>query len=173
MKISKKSIWAMVYRFTYNSHLPNNLCPFFWKALFGFIIWIPNAILQLPGLIFDRRSDCFDRRVKGLVSYFFMLVGAFYAISIYNWILAISGAYSYNKDLANAGISFTIAFVIIFAGWWINKLYSRAKVKSSERYQRMSIDERIKYWEEKERPNVIVEFIKATYHKYCPKLDWE
>jgi hypothetical protein len=29
------------------------------------------------------------------------------------------------------------------------------------------------YKERKEnRPNIIVEMVKATYYKYCPKIDW-
>ena len=24
-----------------------------------------------------------------------------------------------------------------------------------------------------EKPNIIIEFIKAKYHRYCPKIDWK
>ena len=57
MKADSKSLHARLYKFTYSSDLPVNLCPYFWKLVWGVIILIPNFIIQLPILIYHIFQD--------------------------------------------------------------------------------------------------------------------
>lgn len=161
MKANRKSIHARLYKFTYSSDLPDNLCPYFWKLVLGVLMFIPNLLLQLPMLIynsilslFGKRpyNDCNDRRVYGFIIYFSVIVLFLYSYMNYNWFKAIFNYYSYDCVVANFGwiINGTIIFLIL--------RYFYFKLKP------------IKH---KKQDNIIKEFIKAKYHKYCPKIDWK
>lgn len=165
MKASKKSLHAKLYEFTYISDLPNNLCPYFWKVIFGIVVFIPNLIVQIPSyfvMLFYKKyedMDCLARRVGGIAIYFVLAaIGAYLFITI-NFIKAIFGCYSYDMGAANAGLIVNAFILITCMVLWI--IFNRQKDKPE------------KSMEEEKRPNLLVEFIKAKYNRYCPKIDWE
>lgn len=164
MKASKKSLHARLYQFTFTTSLPENLCPYFWKLVWAVIVFIPNFIIQLPSLIVDKLykdkwMDCADHRDNGLSIYRWMFFLFVYFGITWHWIKAMFHCYSYSYVAANLGLAVNaiIGIVLIFAISieWQNRIEERKNKKREK------------------KPSIIIEFIKAKYYKYCPKIDWE
>lgn len=161
MKASRKSIHAKLYEFTYISDLPENLCPYFWKLVFAFLMFIPNFILQLPSLIVASfvkthgLDNSKEKREGGILLYIVMAMICGYIHINIQLVKAMLGCYSYCQNCANAGwlIDSLILTVIIV-------LLTRRFIGKSKR-------------SEEKKPGIVSEFIKAKYGKYCPKIDWE
>lgn len=160
MKASRKSIHAKLYDFTYMSDLPSNLCPYFWKLIFGFLIFMPNLIIQLPSLIImmftkDRSLySCNNRRTIGIGIYIALAILYGYIYVTFNWIKAMFGFYYYNQDDANVGWIIN-SIILIGVMVWLVFNFNKKKLAKEE------------------KPNIIYEFFKAKYNRYCPKIDWE
>ena len=159
MKANTKSLHYKLYNFTFKPDykgLPTNLCPYFWKVLFSFIIFIPNLVMQLPILIISiftkTNIECNEKRSLGLVSYFGIVTLYFIIISNYHLIKYFFESYSYDSELATIGaiINCFIIFGIII--YLLINIYERITFSLSE--------------------NIIIEFTKGKYGKYCPKIDW-
>ena len=165
MKANKNSLHSKLYKFTYNSELPINLCPYFWKLVFAFIVFIPNFILQLPPIIFKDTEDCKDKRDSGIIIY--ILLGLLYLILFFNYhlIKAIFGCYSYTQECVNLAIGINTFIFVIVSIIMIDKY----------QYEILSlfINQNKDDSKEEKTPNIIIEFIKAKKNKYCPKIDWE
>lgn len=163
MKANKNSIHAKLYGVTYNSELPENLCPYFWKLVWATIILIPNIIIQLPALIlkiFSKDSDlddCYERRKAGLGIYFALMILSLYLLPTINWIKAIFNCYSYSQEFAIIGGGLNSIIFIVVSFFFIRYIIN----KKSERIV------------EEKKPNIVTEFIKAKYNRYCPKIEWE
>lgn len=164
MKASKKSIHGGLYRFTYDGEFPENLCPYFWKLVIGVILFIPNFILQFPALIVGifRKDpyDCFGSRCMGAGIYIATLFVSAYIVSQIHWFKAMFNAYSYDNELANAGWAIDAGIVLIIFISYIMEIRKRNKRKSEEQVQ-------------EKKPSILIEFVKAKYNRYCPKIDWE
>ena len=163
MKANKNSLHARLYKFTYTSELPKSLCPYFWKLVFGIIVFIPNFIIQLPSLIMnffqkDVSNDAKDNRIAGVVLYMLTIALCYYIAGTFNWVKAMLDCYSYNQVYANVGWLVNTAIGGILIGWFIGKLKENYK---SKRYNKPIKD------------SIIKEFIKAKMDNYCPKIDWE
>ncbi len=163
MKASKNSIHAKLYDFTYSGGLPQNLCPYFWKLIFSAIMFVPNFIVQAPSLIINlfqkHNNDCAENRLNGLAVYVCGAILTLLSIVEFQYFKAVFGAYSYDKFSANCGLIINVMILFILFRWlWI---------------------EYVQYWFKKKRtyeepkPNIVVEFVKAKYNKYCPKIDWK
>jgi len=162
MKANSKSLHARLYKFTYSSDLPVNLCPYFWKLVWGVIILIPNFIIQLPILIYhifqdkeDYKSDTAkDNRGIGTGIWLGLIVLSGYLYLHYHMVKAVFNAYSYDSDLAAIGTIIDIVFLLVFLVLWYSE-WRKANPK------------------EEKPPGVVQEFIKAKYNNYCPKLEWD
>lgn len=159
MKANKNSIHSKLYYFTYDSDLPDNLCPYFWKLLFAFLVFIPNLIIKFPYFILDKLffkheyNTSTDQTAKGLMTWILLFI--IYSISFVNWhlIKAIFNCYSYISECANLALGFDIICLII-----ISIIIYNYHVKKD------MISDTI---------NIPIEFIKAKYNNYCPKIDWK
>jgi len=162
MKADSKSLHARLYKFTYSSDLPVNLCPYFWKLVWGVIILIPNFIIQLPILIYHlfksknyRRCETpGDNRGNGIAVWIGLALLTGYIYLHYHMVKAVFNAYSYDSDLATIGTIMDIVLLLIFLGLWYSE-WRKANPK------------------EEKPPGVVQEFIKAKYNNYCPKLEWD
>lgn len=159
MKARTTSLHAKLYKFTFSNDLPHNLCPYFWKLVWSLVVLIPNFILQLPYLIINifskhKEKDCGDRIIGGIAIYFLVAIILLYTISSYQWFLAMFNCYYYNREFANVGwiLNFSIVIGIIY-------YIIRKKIDESRSVEK--------------NPNIITEFVKAKYNKYCPQIDWE
>jgi hypothetical protein len=183
MELNRNSISARVYRDFYNqSQMPESLCPYFWKLVFAWPITIILAPLAFPIWIMERKSQ--DRMevpmfVKALFSvallavlYLIFCIGVF--ISSY-WITYYQKTIWYKWWIAGVTSSFIASVLIIFFGIY----YSVGLYKERQRKLRYQAE-----WDENGnwipvedrqplKSNIIVEFIRAKYNRYCPKIDWK
>jgi len=162
--IANKNAWhAKLYKFTYKSELPKNLCPYFWKFVASVILYIPNLIMQLPMLIvllFDKdntNTKCNERRLYSGVIYLCTAILLIYGFVTFHWIKMVFNCYSYNVGAATGG---GIIHLFLF-GVAMFSLFDHIKTSMSSKK------------EEEKTPNLIVEFVKAKYNKYCPQIEWK
>jgi len=162
MKLNKNSISAKLFRWFYRtSELPTNLCPYFWKLVMAYVFAIPVFIISLPYAIIDKDScnESLGNRIgKGLVCWFglFLLITALTPIMLF-WYTPVKD--SFLEILIIWGLLTWMIGLIIGVMWFIHHLGEKIK-------------ERRNLPKEEKRSNIVVEMVKATYYKYCPKIDW-
>ena len=162
MKLNKNSISAKLFRWFYGtSELPTNLCPYFWKLVMAYVFALPLFIISLPYVIIDKSSsiESLNSRIwGGFVCWFvlFLLITALTPIMLF-WHTPVKD--SLLETLIEIGVFTWITGLIIGIMWFIHHLGEKIK-------------ERRNLPKEEKRSNIIVEMVKATYYKYCPKIDW-
>lgn len=170
MELSKKTWHAKLYCLTYGiGTLPNNLCPYFWKIVIAMLLFVPLTIFFLPRIVFNKLVNRFthddDVSDDGYLS-----VQIFIAIGV-NVLLFVLFCMAYmwfipafiNKDLklhpiwvfGSLGYILTLIVTILI-------FQVRRKEKRTE-----------KQVYKKPEPNIFIEFVKAKYNRYCPKIDWK
>ena len=166
MKLNKNSISAKLFRWFYGtSELPTNLCPYFWKLVMAYVFAIPLFIISLPYVIIDKSSsiESLNSRIwGGFVCWFvlFLLIAALTPIMLF-WHTPVKD--SLLETSIEIGVFTWVGGLTLGIIWFLNYL----REKSLERkWQSENLPKKEK------RSNIIVEMVKATYYKYCPKIDW-
>lgn len=174
-KLKKTSISTKLYMWVYNREvyeLPTNLCPFFWKTIFAYILSIIVGTLSLPILLITGFGKfMFTSYIQKSIASLSQFTLAVYVITWFAWcyIAAISlffNTYS-NGSLMEAASSIglilwfgTIVFILIR----IIELYR--KHLSNKRWRENGLPKK------QVADNIIIEFIKSKYKKYCPSIEW-
>ena len=164
MKLNKNSISAKLFRWFYRtSELPTNLCPYFWKLVMAYVFAIPVFIISLPYVIVDKDShnESLGNRIGlGIVCWFglFLLIAALSLIMLF-WYTPVKD--SFLEILIEIGICTWLTGLTIGGMWFIHHLGEKIKERKRRNLPK-----------EEKRSNIIVEMVKATYYKYCPKIDW-
>ena len=167
MKLNKNSISAKLFRWFYRtSELPTNLCPYFWKLVMAYVFVIPVFITTLPYVIIDKYSwslSLGNRIWKGFVYWFilFLLIVALSPIMLF-WYTPVKD--SFLEILMIYGFFVWAAGLLIGIIWFIHHLGEKIKER---KWKGRNLPKKEK------RSNIIVEMVKATYYKYCPKIDWD
>ena len=166
MKANKNSIHAKLYKFTYSrGYFPNNLCPYFWKLIWATIIFIPNFILQIPALVImifsekNKTDDCGKRRETGGMLYIVLILLLIVFLPQIELVKAMFDFYSYNYEIANAGLVIDILLLLCAAFWGMARINKLIKEKRTP--------------QEEKKPSIVIDVVKAKYNKYCPQIDWE
>jgi hypothetical protein len=173
MNLSKNSNVARLYRWFYATRtMPNSLCPYFWKLVLMWILIIPYTILALPYIFtmgkLDPIGNSFGEKpgsgiVLWLMIYLFSVM--VFSLSLF-WYSFPEGTYFSSMQILGILLWMLGLAVLLYNGiiWAIEK-YKRSKIKYDEDGYRI--------WEHaEEKPSIIIEFIKAKYNKYCPKINW-
>lgn len=163
MKLNKNSISAKLFRWFYRtSELPTNLCPYFWKLVMAYVFAIPVFIISLPYVIVNKDSRNESRIGLGIVCWFglFLLIAALTPIMLF-WYTPVKD--SFLEILIHCGFLVWLVGLIIGIIWFIHYLGEKIKER---KWERRNLPKKEK------RSNIIVEMVKATYYKYCPKIDW-
>jgi len=162
MKLNKNSISAKLFRWFYGtSELPTNLCPYFWKLVMAYVFAIQVFIITLPYVIVDKdsRNQSLGERIGlGFVCWFILslLIAALSLIMLF-WYTPVKD--SFLEILIEIGIFTWLTGLTIGIMWFIHHLGEKIK-------------ERRNLPKKEKRSNIVVEMVKATYYKYCPKIDW-
>lgn len=161
--------------------MPTNLCPYFWKSVWMYVAIIPYTLITLPMVIIEmfgiEKPDSAWQRV-GFASliYFFAFVGwavvfVPYFGFTYGW---TTDAIPFWDFLFKMGVTMWVLGILI-GGAYLVKFIFKMLIYGVEH----AVDS-IKYSNEtdalgrrKRKKNMVVEFIKAKYHKYCPNIEWE
>src|SRR5690606_10633872 len=143
---------------------------------------------QLPTLIPIVEKGCYgdvsSKRVRGFFSYFFGAVAIAYLSVTYHWFKAMFEAYSYDAVLANVGWVINFAGAVTGLGILMATLKEKRLEKEAARLALLPENQGRLSWEilyelkyggkqKSNRPNIIIEFFKAKYKRYCPQIDWE
>ena len=166
MKLNKNSISAKLFRWFYGtSELPTNLCPYFWKLVMAYVFAIPLFIISLPYVIIDKDScnESLGSRIGlGFVCWFilFLLITALTPIMLF-WYTPVKD--SFLEILIYCGFLTWVVGLLIGIIWFIHYLGEKIKER---KWESRNLPKKEK------RSNIIVEMVKATYYKYCPKIDW-
>ena len=177
MELKTNSVSARVYREVYNTrHMPESLCPYFWKLVLAYPLIVVLLPLLIPTWImmkFQKDEPDTDfpigaKALMGVLMYGFVViifvVGVFISSS---WITYYQGTAMYSLYFGGGFITLILGVVCGYFG--IVSLYQQHRRRRRERLY----DEDGNYSPIEEKPNLIVEFVKAKYNKYCPKITWK
>jgi hypothetical protein len=152
--------------------MPDSLCPYFWKLVLMWILIIPYATLSLPYIFTFGRQDPLgshfaEKPGSGLILWLviYFIGGMLFSLSVF-WYVFPADTYGRSVQVMGCFIWIIALCVLAYRGviWAIEK-YKRSKIKIDERGHRI--------WEPTpKKSNVLTEFIKAKYNKYCPKINW-
>ena len=166
MILNHNSISARLYRWFYETNImPNNLCPYFWKLAIAYTFALPLLILTLPYTILSAKRHSSTPRIGYSIVFYII---TFIAISM----LSVFGL-SFVTPEENTFYFFLVAFGIMV--WSLIFLFGICKLISVLiiKWQSWRYYKKYNYDKPKiTKVNLIVEVVKAKYHKYCPKIDW-
>jgi len=173
MKLNINSNTAQLYRWFYGTFkMPESLCPYFWKLFLMWAVILPYSIVCIPSIVMEKldpseNPTTGDRLCISSVIWV-VLIGALsilFSISLF-W-------YTYPKDTLGMDLQVlgcVLWIIAVAVGiWngtrWLIEKWSESKIKYDEHGRRI--------WNpEPKQDSIIVSFIKASYNKYCPKIDW-
>jgi uncharacterized Tic20 family protein len=176
MKLNSNSISSKLYRWFYGTkELPNNLCPYFWKLVLAWLVFIPYSLFCLPVILhelFDKNYKYTDNSTGKRIGYsFFIYAIVFFVICMItsiSWFFVLPEKDSLYSFMGTVGVLLWVISIVIgiIEGYKVyNEWNYRRKIKYDENGDRI-------YNQPKEETYLIVEFAKAKYNKYCPKIDW-
>ena len=162
MKLDQNSLSAKLYRWFYKTDtMPTNLCPYFWKLVTAVIFGLPVAILTVPYMVIyhkdDSRNSFGERIVISLVIWFF-IAAIICMISTLGLFFYIPNKSSLLWVMMAVGFCLWSCLILVGITWAITKTKEHLQSKNSNT---------------EKTDNIIVEMVKAKYHKYCPKIDWK
>jgi hypothetical protein len=95
-----------------------------------------------------------------------------------NQMQSIDGGGEFWDNMRNGSIAFWFCIIVVALYAGIRHLFIRIKEggklydERGRRYYGYDSEGHRIYYKEK-KPNILAEFIKAKYNKYCPKIDWK
>lgn len=159
MNLKLNSWYVWLWDYTYLERVPKNLCPLFWKLVVAVLLFIPNVIFRIPtvivNLFYNRNKIIEGRTGIGILIYMFLIASVFLLYSIYNCLLWLFEAYSYDKVGATVGgILLCVALFFLIRYYWLKKDVGYAIKETAT-------------------DNIIVNYASSWYNKHCPKINWK
>lgn len=160
MELNSNSINARLYRWFYHKHtnqMPKSLCPYFWQLLIMYVFIVPYTLITLPYHLFNRwNNESFVSGIVGSLVVYLFLFGIFTMVSFVTFLFVGLPANGVWVHICVCG--FVLWFFVIGALFskFIEYLWEKPKGTFKEK-----------------KPNLIIEFIKAKYNKYCPNITWK
>jgi uncharacterized membrane protein len=129
-----------------------------------FLLIIPYSIATLPCIIICLIHKDFKENIDKTMDRFWLSVGTYIVLFIGFSIASFFGffLFPYDKD----GVMFQMAVaggVFLLIGFMFLIIWLFKKIK--DRKQELTCSRTVEH-------NVFVEFVKAKYKKYCPKIEW-
>jgi amino acid transporter len=166
MKLDQNSLSAKLYRWFYKTDtMPTNLCSYFWKLVTAVIFGLPVAILTVPHMVIYHKDDSrnsFGERIVISLVIWLLIAAVISMISSLGFFFYMPDTESLLWLIMGIGGFFWGILIIVGIGfgisWSIDKTKEHLQSKNSNT---------------EKTDNIIVEMVKAKYHKYCPKIDWK
>ncbi len=156
MKLSTNSWHYWVYTASWGVP-PHNLCPYFWKLVIATLFLPFNLIWHSISLIVNAvaKDDIIGERDWPFFSSRFMMS---LALNVLLCVLIgmVAIWFAWNSFTRISGITGYGVLIIVLISLGIIKIQKRMSRRVREK-----------------RPNIIAEFVKAKYNKYCPTIEWE
>lgn len=177
MKLNSNSISSKLYRWFYATNdLPNNLCPYFWKLVLSWLVLIPYSLFCLPVILhelFDKTYRFTDNSTGKRIGFSSLTYALLFFIgcmlSSIGWFFIQPEKDSFYQFMGTLGFVIWVISIIIgiVEGFKAFKEWNyRRKIKYDENGWRIYDSSK------EEKTYLVVEFAKAKYNKYCPKIDW-
>ena len=184
MELNVNGVSARLYRWFYvTDKMPQSLCPYFWKLVIAYILLLPVAILSFPIFLFKQEDSVENAFQRPFIGGFMWTVLCIVAIMIVGPLSTLFTGFLHDGSFLAIiqSTGFLTLFVVITISLVAGIIYLASKIKEQNRRRRSEwiwneYGDYIKnpdYSPYAAKPNIIIEFIKATYHKYCPKIDWK
>jgi len=162
MKLNQNSLSAKLYRWFYKTDtMPTNLCPYFWKLVTAVILSPLLAIYTLPYEIINYKR--WHRYTYG--DMLGMSLAYWCLIAVVICMISPLGLFFYIPDessllwiMISVGLICWLSLIVFGTAWAFAKTKEHLQSKNSNT---------------EKTDNIIVEMVKAKYHKYCPKIDWK
>lgn len=177
MKLNSNSISSKLYRWFYGTNdLPNNLCPYFWKLVLAWLVLIPYSLVGLPSIIMEitdkdyKYNDVSTGKRIGIGALVYILI--FFVgcmLSSIGWFFVLPAKDSFYYFAGTVGFLLWVVTIVIgvIEGFKALKEWNyNRKIKYDENGWRIYDSHK------EEKTYLVVEFAKAKYNKYCPKIDW-
>ena len=162
MKLNQNSLSAKLYRWFYKTDtMPTNLCPYFWRLVTAVILSPLFAIYTLPYEIINYKRQRWDtyRDMLGISLVCWCLIAVIICmISPLSLFFYIPDKSSLLWTMMSIGLICWGTLILVGITWAITKTVVYLESKKSD---------------DEKTDNIIVEMVKAKYHKYCPKIDWK
>ena len=162
MKLNQTSLSAKLYRWFYKTDtMPTNLCPYFWKLVTAVILSPLLAIHTLPYEIINykrRRLETYGDMLGTSAAYWCFIAAIICMISPLGLFFCIPDKGSSLWVIISVGCILWGSLILVGITWAIIKTVEYLESKKSD---------------DEKTDNIIVEMVKAKYHKYCPKIDWK
>ncbi len=162
MKLNQNSLSAKLYRWFYKTDtMPSNLCPYFWKLVTAVILSPLLAIYTLPYEIINykrRRWNTYGDMLGESLSCWLLIAAIICMISPLGFFFYIPDKGSLLSVIMTIGCILWGSLILVGITWAIVKTVVYLESKKSD---------------DEKTDNIIVEMVKAKYHKYCPKIDWK
>ena len=181
MKLNRNSISARLYRWFYmTKEMPQTLCPYFWKLVIMWIFILPVSIISAPMVITKQDPDEWFVRILGGACLWFLAFIVFLAIFPVTYLLW--GWFNPNTTFRawqGVGILIWMITLVVSIVFTILHFYKNRRDNRRHKQSEWIWDENgdhvlnPDYVPYEERSNIFIEFIKAKYNKYCPKIDWK
>jgi hypothetical protein len=177
MKLNQNSISSKLYRWFYGTkELPNNLCPYFWKLVLAWLVLIPYSLVCLPVIIMEIYDKDYKYNDNSTGKRIGMSALTYFILFIIICMITFFGLFFIEpeKDSLYGFMGTLGAFV------WLLSIVIGI-VEGVKAIKRWNYNRKIKYdengyriWNQpkEEKTYLAVEFVKAKYHKYCPKIEW-
>lgn len=184
MKLKTTSLSTKLYLWFYGldvDQLPSNLCPYFWKLVLMYILLIPYSIFCLPVILTEIglkiiKKESSDNTTGERMGYSIAMYIILFGVSslivsftlLWNTYSQKTNPFLYNLSIGGTFLWFIGLVTGIYHGlkYMINSIrdwnYNRT-IKYDENGYRIYREPKV---------NIVKEFVKAKYHKYCPKIDW-
>jgi len=162
MKLNQNSLSAKLYRWFYKTDtMPTNLCPYFWKLVTAVIFSPLFAIYTLPYEIINykrRHWDTYGDMLGISLAYWLIIIAVICMISPLSLFFYTPDKDSLLMGMIVLAFCIWVSLIVIGITWAIVKTVVYLQSKKSD---------------DEKTDNIIVEMVKAKYHKYCPKIDWK
>jgi len=165
MTLNKNSNLSRLYRWFYDKPtMPSNLCPYFWSLVIMVFAIIPWCLIITPYLMCRAFGGYkyASNKEKSAISIFLYMFSFFVVCMIITIPALFMVLPKWLFKLGMTGVLAWILLILFGVCKGVVALWGKIKTKKLE----------TDYLTE-EKPSIIVEFVKATYGRYCPKIDWE
>jgi hypothetical protein len=170
MKINYNSLSAKMFRYFYTTDtMATNLCPYFWKLLVAMILFIPYYVLTIPTKVLNF-GDAYTNKEHISRSIIIWILIVAVCCTLFAIGTLVLGVYYDEKiqpvlsTIQYIGFTGLVLLGSVLAAWII--------VSFKEKYDDI-MDSRGRKPRKEPKPNLIVEFLKAKYHRYCPQITWD
>jgi len=190
MILDKNAKQAKIYRWFYGEdRMPVSLCPYFWKLVIMWITIIPVTFISLPMFVWKEKTNVVVKIFGGLFMYGVLFLGfcaSLVIASVFGLTLQYEGLL---YQWRNAGIFvwvIGIGFSIYYGLGYLHKQFKDRRIeKHKEFIYDYDVDDNVwtgRRWYYNDNGDkvyiepkkyILIEFIKSSYNKYCPKITWK